>query len=752
MLIIPLQNAEAFTSLGSAIEGSFGLGEASFEIGEVNTSGHITGVDISNEGFGMAWMGSDAGGKYLAFMFDDKDNPENPIKQVIYNSTSSEFFRDIGVFADGTTWDIVTQFQDNGNGTIAHFRSIDNGATWGSINVGFNGTSDFAGGGYIDTVWSDVKGDVITNVHRFGENVVYTAPFQQITSTDGGATWTSPVQLGLDPDYFSDYTQTHIDDQNNNIIHTTWLNSTSTPNELWYTRSTDSGATFSSPTVLSGGSGAVLSYNWVYQILSDGNDVTILYEKNGNGLSQVRSNDNGATWTSQEDVFDNSVCNWTLYDGDSSTIRQDGKSIVVVCSGVSGNDLYHATSTDMGATWGSLSSVMSNIGSDSLDKFSGEGSVVIDGSNIYVYSECQNINGDSLFCHTFVNSNDTGTTWSAEERVANVGQDNGTLLTALGKVWLALDQVLGGTNNIGFHYGQLATPDTTSPVITLLGDNPQEIDHNEAYVEAGATCSDDIDGDISGSVVIGGSVDTGTVGQYFVTYDCQDTATNDATQEIRTVNVNEVVVVSSGGGGSSAITSGGIGAGVAPQPVFTTLTGLQLVSGTEVMFSNADITTIGGQETTGFLDIGWNGNNDLIIESIDAGEFDSWFEFIGEEQPNSVFSAITLKAEEEALRQQTSLEYVLSPPKNADPIQYNIPITLQGKDSIGNNFTIETVLVVDLGYIFADPVAVFAFIVAIVFLSVMGIITYRKRQFKRKRRKSGKRGSFANQLDSLNKF
>jgi len=83
-------------------------------------------------------------------------------------------------------------------------------------------------------------------------------------------------------------------------------------------------------------------------------------------------------------------------------------------------------------------------------------------------------------------------------------------------------------------------PDTTPPVISLLGDNPLELTVGDTYNEPGATASDDVDGDISGNIVIDASaVDTNTVGSYSVTYNVSDAAGNAAVEKVRTVNVSE---------------------------------------------------------------------------------------------------------------------------------------------------------------------------------------------------------------------
>nr|WP_321234048.1 immunoglobulin-like domain-containing protein [uncultured Psychroserpens sp.] len=81
-------------------------------------------------------------------------------------------------------------------------------------------------------------------------------------------------------------------------------------------------------------------------------------------------------------------------------------------------------------------------------------------------------------------------------------------------------------------------PDTTAPVITLNGASIVDISVGSVYTELGATATDNIDGDISASIVIGGDiVNTSVGGTYIVTYNVSDTAGNAATEVTRTVNV-----------------------------------------------------------------------------------------------------------------------------------------------------------------------------------------------------------------------
>ncbi len=80
-----------------------------------------------------------------------------------------------------------------------------------------------------------------------------------------------------------------------------------------------------------------------------------------------------------------------------------------------------------------------------------------------------------------------------------------------------------------------STPsDTTPPVITIIGDNPETVFQNSAYVDQGASAVDENDGEVS--VSVDQDVDTLTIGTYTVTYSASDDSGNTA-NAIRTVNV-----------------------------------------------------------------------------------------------------------------------------------------------------------------------------------------------------------------------
>lgn len=87
----------------------------------------------------------------------------------------------------------------------------------------------------------------------------------------------------------------------------------------------------------------------------------------------------------------------------------------------------------------------------------------------------------------------------------------------------------------------IAFVDTTPPVITLNGNVSLTISVDGVYSELGAIAIDNLDGDISGEIVIDASaLDLTAIGSYKITYNVTDEAGNAALQVIRTVKVSAV--------------------------------------------------------------------------------------------------------------------------------------------------------------------------------------------------------------------
>jgi hypothetical protein len=100
--------------------------------------------------------------------------------------------------------------------------------------------------------------------------------------------------------------------------------------------------------------------------------------------------------------------------------------------------------------------------------------------------------------------------------------------------------------------------DTLAPTLTMLGASPATVTVGSPYTDAGATALDNIDGDLTSSIVATSTVNTSVIGTYTVTYNVSDSSGNSATPVVRTVNVVAAPAPSA---------SVGVAAGYAPAPI-----------------------------------------------------------------------------------------------------------------------------------------------------------------------------------------
>ncbi len=104
----------------------------------------------------------------------------------------------------------------------------------------------------------------------------------------------------------------------------------------------------------------------------------------------------------------------------------------------------------------------------------------------------------------------------------------------------------------------IVAPDTTAPVITILGSNPFSVEVKTSYSDAGATAADNVDGDITSRITAMNNVNINVIGIYAVTYAVSDAAGNPATAT-RNVSVVDTTapVITLIGSNPMAITKGG---------------------------------------------------------------------------------------------------------------------------------------------------------------------------------------------------
>jgi hypothetical protein len=118
-----------------------------------------------------------------------------------------------------------------------------------------------------------------------------------------------------------------------------------------------------------------------------------------------------------------------------------------------------------------------------------------------------------------------------------------------------LDVAVSGGDRVAIFFndglGNLGLGDLDAPTLSLNGDPTVTITVGDDYVDAGATASDSIDGDLTDQISVDNPVDTSVIGTYTVSYDVVDSSGNAAATLERTVDVQARQASGGGGGGGS---------------------------------------------------------------------------------------------------------------------------------------------------------------------------------------------------------
>ncbi|MDF2736592.1 MAG: exported protein of unknown function [Nitrososphaeraceae archaeon] len=221
-----------------------------------------------------------------------------------------------------------------------------------SNNAGVSHTPEIAvAGNNVYVVWSDSSSG---NFEIFFSR-----------STDGGATFSSPIVLGQNGRFFS---LPQITASGNNV-YTVWEGESSGNLEIFYSRSTDGGATFSSPINLSNN----IEFSFNPKIAQSGNNIYVIWTEDAM-IFFSRSTDGGATFSSPMDLSNGR----RLQSG--SHIAASGNNVYIAGTGNSGINIYFIRSTDGGATFTSPINLSNNPGTGVLDF----PKVTTSGDNVYM--------------------------------------------------------------------------------------------------------------------------------------------------------------------------------------------------------------------------------------------------------------------------------------------------------------------------------------------------------------------------------
>jgi len=212
----------------------------------------------------------------------------------------------------------------NGNIDIYFRRSVDNGSTFGeTVNLSNN-----PGGSLNPTMVAsrNTKNLYVVWEHIPGNNgeIFFTR------STDNGATFGTPIKIGNNTG-LNGFPQVALSETNSNV-HVVWHDS---ENGVMLRRSTDNGATFGKPIILSDEN--VDSQNPQIAI-SDDNNVYVAWQSNPQGrngeISFAKSTDSGATFETPIILSDKSVDS----QNPQIAISQDNNAYLVWNNNATGNE------------------------------------------------------------------------------------------------------------------------------------------------------------------------------------------------------------------------------------------------------------------------------------------------------------------------------------------------------------------------------------------------------------------------------
>lgn len=192
----------------------------------------------------------------------------------------------------------------------------------------------------------------------------------------------------------------------------------------------------------------------------------------------------------------------------------------------------------------------SDYGVNKYSDFSSNGQVaqLAEGGTYNINIE-RNTNNERVNFAAWIDLNQDGDFEDQDERVFFDSASNAQILTA--PVTIPASGLLGPTRlRVAVTRANLTTlpcgpvvvgeyedykvnilPDDKAPVITIVGPNPAVVEVGYGYTDSGATAFDNVDGNITSTIMIVGSADTLTVGEYTITYTSTDSRGNTTTVE-----------------------------------------------------------------------------------------------------------------------------------------------------------------------------------------------------------------------------
>jgi len=252
-------------------------------------------------------------------------------------------------------------------------------------------------------------------------------------STDGGATFSTPANVSNNT---GDSSYPKIATSGNNIYIVWSFTVTNKDYDVLFTKSNDRGSTFSIPVNISNNSGD----SGLPQMAVSGNNVYVTWENNGLGNFEVfvaKSTDNGNTFAIPVNVSNNAA------PSGAPQIVASGNNVYVVWMDKTPRnyDIFVAKSNNAGSTFGAPINV-SNTAKDS-----GYPQITMSGNNVYVvWTETISNKNYDVF---FAKSTNGGSTFDTPVNVSNnVGPSGWALVAAPNNIYVTWEDRTAGNYDI----------------------------------------------------------------------------------------------------------------------------------------------------------------------------------------------------------------------------------------------------------------------------------------------------------------
>lgn len=329
----------------------------------------------------------------------------------VSNNADFSFTPQVAVDGSGNIF-MAWEDDTNTNSNILFSRSTDGGVTFSTpMNISntagasFNPRIAVGSDGSVNVVWID--------------NTPGNQDIMFSRSTDSGVTFATPKNLSNDP---ANSSGPQITTDSSGVIYVVWESDTLNMGVL-FSRSTDGGATFSAPMILSTNTAGSVGPEIAVD-LSGG--VSVVWEDDNQGTADVsfsHSADHGATFSAAKSLSLNVGNSVTPQVGLDST---GNINVVWANNSPSHFDAFFARSTDKGATFSTPKNLSSGTGDAKTPQ------IAVDaGGNIDVVwaDNTPPVSNADIY---FARSSDGGTTFSSPQNISN---DSGLS----GNPWLTVD-------------------------------------------------------------------------------------------------------------------------------------------------------------------------------------------------------------------------------------------------------------------------------------------------------------------------